>query len=543
MPRMLFGDIKILQIVVFVLLVPSVQASHPYDDPNQAVEVQLGEVFSGSSREATGEALSHCGVRDIRDVWHCYTAANDGLVKIEIVSNTFDSILSVFDPCSMVELACNDMACYSGPPQVMMQVIAGTKLLIRVAGYARTSGNYELLVSRVMPDALTSPLLPFPADQAEYIGTNTVLRWDGVIPKPNRVRRMAVSDAKAGVARAGMIPMTIYGQDDREDEYEVEDANRLAAGQAVGMIMYPENILDNGDGTVTLFSGTLGEEHALLTGRILCPEERFREQPAPGSATGFLVAPQILATAGHVVACASTFGLDEVVVFDFVMADSNTPAIVVKAENIYAMEKVLAYGDGFPDWALIQLDRAVTDRQPLYLRRQGRLSDDVNDLLVIGHPLGLPRKYSGHGQVLGNDEPAFFETDLDVNGGSSGSPVLDPNTLEVEGILFAGNEDFVPSEAYGGLCDCSLICSDEQGNCDGWEWVTRSTFFSRIVPVYDVALGKDSNVLMPVATNQNVPILVPEGLEANTTYFWQVQAHTVEGTVISPVWSFTTIGE
>jgi len=532
----------VLLLVLSASLLP-VLAKHPYDDPNEAAEILLGEVYLGTSREATGEALSHCGYRDIHDVWHRYTATQDGLLNIELTSSTFDSILGVFDPCSMAELACSDMTCYFGLPKVMMPVTAGTSLLIRVAGYARTSGNFELLISRVMSDALTSPLQAFPADLAGGIRTSTELRWDGTVPDLAVEPAYPVMDRAVVTATSVIKVSTIYDTDDREDEYEVGEPNRLAAGQAVAMIMVPENFLDNGDGTVTLFSGTLGEEHALLTGRLLCPEERFREQPAPGSATGFLVAPQILATAGHVVACGDTFGLDEVVVFDFVMADTNTPAIIVQAENIYAMDRVLAYNDGLPDWALVQLDRAVTDRMPLPLRRLGRLADDVNDLLVIGHPLGLPRKYSGHGKVLGNDEPSFFETDLDVNGGNSGSPVLHPDTLEVEGILFAGNEDFVPGEPYEGRCDRSLICPDEQGRCDGWEWVTRATHFSQVIPVFDVFLGLDPNALVQVASRLNVSYFMPENLQANRVHFWQVQAHTVEGSIMSSVWSFTTSDE
>ncbi|MCF7972796.1 MAG: trypsin-like peptidase domain-containing protein [Phycisphaerae bacterium] len=526
-------------LAIFVVLHTGVivgLAAPVHDDPNQAVEIRLDEVYSGTSREATGEALSHCGIRDSRDVWHRFTAPRDGLFKVEVISSTFDSILSVFDPCSMAELACSDMTCF-GQPQIMMPVASGTQWLIRVAGYAQTSGNYTLLVSQVSDTALLTSLDPYPADQARDISPATMLCWDGTEPALGQSPIVSLQIA----APSMMTPMTIYGEDNRVDEYDVEDANRLAVGQAVAMLMVPENILDNGDGTVTLFSGSLGEEYAVLTGRLLCPEERFRDQPAPGSATGFLVAPQILATAGHVVSCANDYGLDKVVVFDFVMADANTPAVIVDPDNIYTMEKVLAFNDGMPDWALVQLDRAVTGRSPLPLRRQGQLADDVNDLLVIGHPLGLPRKYSDHGQVLDNRDPSYFETDLDVNGGSSGSPVVHPDTLEVEGILFASyNDDFIPGEAYEGRCDCALICPDEAGLCDGWEWVTRATHFSHLIPVFDVSMGLAPDALTQVASQLNVSCFTPRDLEPSTTYFWQVQAHTVEGSSLSPVWSFTT---
>ncbi len=511
-------------------------AAAPYDEPNQAAVLELGQIYSGSTEGATGEALSRCGFNDTCDVWHQFSAPSDSLLKIRIVSQSFDTVLSVFDPCSMAELACADATCVFGSPQIQMPAAAGTRFLIRVAGNARTTGRYELQVSRATCEALSPVLKPSPADGAEAVPTGSGLRWDGLPADVADAPNKSISVAKA----SAITVATVYGTDSRRDEYEVQEADIRAAGRAVAMLVTPDDLLDNGDGTLTLFCGSLAEAYALRTGRLLCPEERFRDQPAPGKATGFLVAPQILATVGHVVSCADTHPLDDVVVFDFAMADGNAPSLIVRPEQLYTMRKVLAYNDGIPDWALVQLDRPVTDRNPLHLRRQGRLADDVNDLWVIGHPLGLPRKYSSGGIVSGNNEPAFFEADLDVNVGNSGSPVLRGTDLQVEGILFSGNEDFVHSAAYGGRCDCSLICPDEQGRCDGWEWSTRATYFSPLVPVYDVYLGPDPTALTQVASGLNVPWRAPGKLLKNTTYYWQVRAHTVEGIIPSPIWSFKT---
>jgi hypothetical protein len=511
-------------------------AANPYDEPNQAAVIDLEQIYSGSNEGATGEALSHCGYNDTCDVWHQFTAPADGLLKIRIVSRSFDTVLSVFDPCSMAELACSEVTCPFGSPEIQMPATAGTRLLIRVAGSARTTGQYELQVSRVTSEAFSGVLKPSYADGEEAVATDARLRWDGLPAGAAETPDKPVSAPKA----AAISVATVYGTDDRRDEYEVRDADVRAAGRAVAVLVTPDVLLNNDDGTFTLFGGTLAEAYALRTGRLLCPEERFRDQPAPGRATGFLVAPQILATVGHVISCVAPHAVENVAIFDFVLADGSDPARIVRPEQIYTLQKVLAYNNGVPDWALIQLDRPVTDRTPLRLRRQARLADDVNDLLVIGHPMGLPRKYSGGGTVLGNGEPAFFETDLDVNAGNSGSPILRQASLEVEGVLFAGNEDFVPSDAYAGRCDCSLICPDEARRCEGWEWVTRATGFSSLVPVYDVFLGPDPNALPQVAANLNVPWLVPAGLLKRTTYYWQVRVHTVEGILLSPLWSFKT---
>jgi hypothetical protein len=104
-------------------------------------------------------------------------------------------------------------------------------LLMRVAGYARTSGNYELLISRVMSDALTSPLQAFPADLAEGIRTTTELRWDGSAPDLAVEPAYSVMDRAVVTATSVIKVSTIYDQDDREDEYEVEDACDYCAGR------------------------------------------------------------------------------------------------------------------------------------------------------------------------------------------------------------------------------------------------------------------------------------------------------------------------
>jgi len=513
-------------------------AAPPHDDPDRAVVIQAGQTCHSSNEGATGTALSHCGYGDTCDVWHEFTAPDDGLLQVRIVSQSFDTVLGVFDPCSMEELACSEGTCFFGLPQIQMPAAAGTRLLIRVAGYARATGRYELLVSRVIPEVLPGVLTPFPAHGAEAVSTDSGLRWDGM-----PAEAAPTPQPPAPTVRGSAITVaTIYGPDDRRDEYQVPEMDVRTAGRAVAIIVPWDCLIDNGDGTLTLFGGSLAEAYALRTGRLLCPEERFRDQPAPGKATGFLVAPQILATVGHVVSCADMHALDDVVVFDFALADEDGPSPIVRPEQLYTMEKVLAYNDGIPDWALVQLDRPVTGREPLDLRRLGRLADDVNDLWAIGHPLGLPRKYSSGATVMGNGQSAFFETDLDANNGSSGSPVLRQATGQVEGILFSGNEDFVPSDAYQGRCDRSLICPDEQGRCIGWEWITRATCFSSIVPAYDLYLGPDPNALSQIASALNVPCFVPEALRANTTYYWQVHTHTVEGITVSPVWAFTTAG-
>src|SRR5690606_13166453 len=94
------------------------------------------------------------------------------------------------------------------------------------------------------------------------------------------------------------------------------------------------------------------------------------------------------------------------------------------------------------------------DRAPLSIRRSG--SAQVGDeLVVIGHPAGLPVKVAGGAQVR-HLERDYFIANLDTFGGNSGSAVFNVHTGEVEGILVRGELDFITRNG----CRVSNQCAD-----------------------------------------------------------------------------------
>ena len=64
---------------------------------------------------------------------------------------------------------------------------------------------------------------------------------------------------------------------------------------SVVAIFQAASVNDNGDGTSTLATEGFGDSNDL------CQTERFRDQPIGAFCSGFLVAPDIIATAGHCV--------------------------------------------------------------------------------------------------------------------------------------------------------------------------------------------------------------------------------------------------
>src|SRR6185295_13628552 len=119
--------------------------------------------------------------------------------------------------------------------------------------------------------------------------------------------------------------------------------------------------------------------------------ERYADQPSSiaGFATAFLVEPDVVATAGHV--------LDPVPIADIAFAfgyalDSAGGAAPTTAavDDIVKAKSAKRAADG-ADWALVTLEHAVSGRAPLSLRKNGDVTVGTK-IAVVGHPLTLPMK-------------------------------------------------------------------------------------------------------------------------------------------------------
>jgi len=261
----------------------------------------------------------------------------------------------------------------------------------------------------------------------------------------------------------------IYGIDDRSDVYQLSPGHDLDDVDSVVALFRAANVSDNGDGTSTLRTVNFGSQNNL------CAGERFREQPTGAFCSGVLVAPNIIATAGH---CVNSGNVTDVrFVFGFRMRDATTAQTVISNGEIYRGVELVGHQlvNNGTDWALVRIDRNVSNHRIARIRRTGRIADGQT-LHVIGHPSGLPTKFAGGAAVRDNAQSAFFVANLDTYGGNSGSPVFNSDTHEVEGLLVRGDTDFVQR----GTCQVSLVCPTT--GCRG-EDCTRTTEFANLVPL------------------------------------------------------------
>jgi V8-like Glu-specific endopeptidase len=244
----------------------------------------------------------------------------------------------------------------------------------------------------------------------------------------------------------------IYGEDNRVDVVNSTNASFIELSRSTAA-MIP-------NGNLKRISYRFSEIKApTLKERGICESERFSNQLTGANCSGFLVGPDLLVTAGH---CITKFTdcLSNKWVFDYKVDHEEQNKMEIPVSNIYSCRRIISRSLNTTtkeDYALIKLSRPVRDRHPLKFRTSGKVA--VGDpLVVIGHPTGLPTKIADGAQVR-RLQPKFFIANLDTYGGNSGSAVFNVNTLEVEGILVRGEQDYVYNSAR--KCDVSKICKDE----------------------------------------------------------------------------------
>ena len=109
-------------------------------------------------------------------------------------------------------------------------------------------------------------------------------------------------------------PKVIYGQDDRIEAYQVSAPGLVSAMNAT-VAMIPTANLTLKDNRFEISQASLGETMEL------CKEEPFYNQPAAANCTGFLVGPDLVATAGH---CVNEFNCSfQSFVFNYRMQEQN----------------------------------------------------------------------------------------------------------------------------------------------------------------------------------------------------------------------------
>jgi V8-like Glu-specific endopeptidase len=228
----------------------------------------------------------------------------------------------------------------------------------------------------------------------------------------------------------------LYGEDDRVDIYTIKNQQILNNADAVASIWEKYQIVDNGDGTSTLTTSVFGPIYNLAE------TERFYSQPIGAHCTAFLVAPDIVVTAGH---CTNVGNIKRKrFVFGFRMTSKTECKVRISNSRIFKASYIMAHNltTSGVDYAVIRLEKKV-DIQPLKVSNRDAKYGDC--LYILGHPCGSPLKLADGARVVNSINAAYFVASLDSYGGNSGSPVFN-DRHEVVGILVRGESDFEARE-------------------------------------------------------------------------------------------------
>lgn len=232
----------------------------------------------------------------------------------------------------------------------------------------------------------------------------------------------------------------IYGEDNRIETLESRNVlyQRLAGATAA---LIPENKLRFEGRNVFIIAPSMAQE------LNVCTEERFSHQTKASDCTGVLVAPDIIATAGHCYMNPSNCG-SMYWVFNYTARNARQSRFSVRTRDVYACKEIIDMqlteawknSEEYLDYALIRLDRPVVNTTPVKLA--SGLPKKNQKVLTIGNPSGLPQKIADGAWVksVGKFE---FKANLDTFNYGSGSPVFDQTSGEYLGVLSRGADDFV----------------------------------------------------------------------------------------------------
>lgn len=256
----------------------------------------------------------------------------------------------------------------------------------------------------------------------------------------------------------------IYGEDNRQDVFESRNSAFVELSKSTAAMISTDNLK-------SLSSGEIQISAASLQSRGICAKERFSKQITAANCSGFLVAPNVLVTAGHCIKSDYDCSASKWV-FDFKVDHADQTTVTVPSSAVYSCKKIISRSldsSTKDDYAVIELNRKASDRRPLAFRKRGKIARGAS-LVVIGHPTGLPTKIADGAKVRSHSTK-FFVANLDTYGGNSGSAVFNTRTSEVEGILVRGDNDYVYDSNLG--CQVSNVCTDDACRGEDVTYITN----------------------------------------------------------------------
>jgi hypothetical protein len=271
---------------------------------------------------------------------------------------------------------------------------------------------------------------------------------------------VAVTDADEAQQVSSQEQAIVYGDDDRQDLYQVEDpVIRELARSSMAALIKSNAVHRLSSGMVRVDPLTLKETYDL------CDGQRFENQPAAATCSAVLIDKDLVITAGHCVETqddCKTYSL----VFDYAY-DADGQLEEVSGSDVYSCRRLVSrtFTETAIDYSIVQLDRVPSTRTPIPIRRA--TMHVAEPVVALGFTSGLPLKVDRGAAVQDARSLQFdyFTVNTDTFKGSSGSAVLDEN-YELAGVLVRGGNDY---EDTGHGCAVANVVSSDAGMPE-WRW-------------------------------------------------------------------------
>lgn len=264
----------------------------------------------------------------------------------------------------------------------------------------------------------------------------------------------------------------IYGEDNRELAFNHENSLYEQASKSV-LSQLRKGSLSIENGQLHIQSKPL-HEHV----KNLCLDTPFAKTETFSRCTAFLVAPNMIVTAGHCIN--NQQECDEA---KWVFTSDYNPLlsspITLGQEDLVTCKKLLAHRKNTiskNDYALIEIKQQITHRSPLQYRKKNQVPKG-STFFVVGHPTGLPLIITDQAKEIEGSSEFLFKINSDTFGGNSGSPVINGRTGLVEGILTDGDLDYTLNKQK----KCMMPYKCLKGRCKG-ENAVRITNIEILAP-------------------------------------------------------------
>lgn len=233
------------------------------------------------------------------------------------------------------------------------------------------------------------------------------------------------------------VVFAVYGEDSRKDFYELKNSQIEDLSNAM---LYR---IDKHELRGWTFRRYWKIITASLASKDICQDEKFSKQDTIRlGCSAVLIARDKVLTGGS---CISNFTCKNDLYYwtlGYYKKDKDQRFNQLPRKNFYKCKKLLRrvyYPDRGISYAIFSLNKSVVNAKPVVISKNNLGTNE--ELIVMGHPEGLPLKISDGAKVLDQNEKLFI-SNSDIRGETVGAMAFSAKTKELVGMMIYGTANY-----------------------------------------------------------------------------------------------------